>query len=70
MSWFSKIIHVGYTLAHVAKDGRVTPDEVIDVLQSVFPDQVDVALEKVREDLEDDGKLNVDDVLKIVTAII
>ena len=70
MSFFSKIMHIGYTLAHVASDGKVTPDEIIDVLQAAFPDHVDVALEEVRGQLDDDGKVNLDDVIKIVTALV
>ena len=70
MSFFGKVIHFGYTLAHVAKDGKVTPDELIDVMKLIFPDHIDVALEQVRGQLDDDGTVGVDDVLKIVTALI
>lgn len=70
MSFFLKIVHFGHSLAHVAKDGRVTTGELIDVLKMIFPDHIDEALEAVRDKVDEDETVGFDEVLKVIAAIV
>ena len=62
--WYLTLIKVGVDLADKASDGELSYKDICDVVLDLVPEADDI-IEEVEHALED-GKLTVDEVLKIV----
>ena len=67
--WHLQFLNVGMALVDKARDGKVTLEEVAEVLSDAYPDKFNDLLEEVKKANEDDH-YSIGEILKILSAAI